>query len=192
MSPCSLPRLFSVGKHHVLIVYTSLVPVCGSVGSGGECHMKHSNDTFQQKIQDRVAARLFTVRVWDALLMPGYMLDLNSTHSSPCWPLLHCRVIQSNNPSFLVGSHVVSRHGWRTHTLSGWHRSYTGCFQSGLRTAQCPWPWEPSACLGNAKPPVDSVSKDYWWQLWCVWLSNGLNGTNPKWGYCRSAFRRST
>ncbi|XP_035282182.1 prostaglandin reductase 1-like [Anguilla anguilla] len=28
------------------------------------------------------------------------------------------KVIQSKNPSFPVGSHVVTRHGWRTHTLS--------------------------------------------------------------------------
>ncbi|XP_029311235.1 prostaglandin reductase 1-like [Cottoperca gobio] len=31
--------------------------------------------------------------------------------------LFFCRVIQSNNPAFPVGSHVIGRCGWRTHTV---------------------------------------------------------------------------
>lgn len=32
--------------------------------------------------------------------------------------LLFCRVVQSKNTAFPVGAHVVSRGGWRTHTVS--------------------------------------------------------------------------
>jgi len=31
--------------------------------------------------------------------------------------VLSCRVVESNNPAFPVGSHVVVRCGWRSHTV---------------------------------------------------------------------------
>ncbi|KAK7910330.1 hypothetical protein WMY93_015014 [Mugilogobius chulae] len=43
------------------------------------------------------------------------------------------KVIQSKNPAFPVGSHVVSRSGWRTHSLSDGTDWSSSC-QSGLKT----------------------------------------------------------
>lgn len=48
--------------------------------------------------------------MWEQML-------ISSSVSCGCF-CFFCRVIQSNNPAFPVGSCVVGRCGWRTHTVS--------------------------------------------------------------------------
>ncbi|XP_063324949.1 prostaglandin reductase 1-like [Pelmatolapia mariae] len=57
----------------------------------------------------------------------------------------HTNMIQSKNPAFPVGSHVVSTSGWRTHTLSD---------GTGLTPILSEWPkWSVSLSLGAMGMP---------------------------------------
>uniref|UniRef100_A0A3P9DAE4 15-oxoprostaglandin 13-reductase n=1 Tax=Maylandia zebra TaxID=106582 RepID=A0A3P9DAE4_9CICH len=58
--------------------------------------------------------------------------------------LFSFRVIQSKNPAFPVGSHVVSTSGWRTHTLSD---------GTGLTPILSEWPKDVSLSLGAMGMP---------------------------------------
>lgn len=55
-----------------------------------------------------------------------------------CIFLFLCRVLQSKNAAFPVGSYVVGRCGWRTHTV---------CDDTGLTPIMADWPQDVSLSL---------------------------------------------